>query len=223
MNNMATYIRKTGIALAVAFLLLAATVVASGLGTQQAFAENTTLVMSEEIPDYKVSDDVTRFNVSKLAKDDHTYVEGAKLQILDENNNVVYEWTSGKSAEKIDKILNVGKKYILREVSAPDGFDKVKDTVFTIPASEEEGIKIISKPDDVEQTDKFSVALYDTRLATEKVVTEHKSRISGTTAPKTGDETPYELLAAIGIACIAGIVVLQVIKTRKNKVGEQRK
>ena len=56
-------------------------------------------------------------------------LKGAKLQILDENENVIVEWTSGEEA--FETMLPNGN-YILREKQAPDGYEKAEDKTFTV-------------------------------------------------------------------------------------------
>ena len=58
-------------------------------------------------------------------------VEGAKLEILDENGKVVDSWTSAKEAHRANG-LKVGKTYTLREAKAPKGYALAKDIVFTV-------------------------------------------------------------------------------------------
>jgi len=48
-------------------------------------------------------------------------VEGAKMQVLDKEGNIVDEWISGKEAHKISNLIE-GEKYILHEETAPEGY-----------------------------------------------------------------------------------------------------
>ena len=47
-------------------------------------------------------------------------IEGAELQVIDEDNNVVDEWTSTKEPHRINNLVE-GKTYTLIEQYAPDG------------------------------------------------------------------------------------------------------
>ena len=58
---------------------------------------------------------------------------GAKLQLLnaDDQEKPVKEWTSGEAPEEIEGLIP-GKTYILREISAPDGYTVAEDTQFIL-------------------------------------------------------------------------------------------
>ena len=58
-------------------------------------------------------------------------LKGAKLQIVDEDGHVVEEWISNGEVH-IVKGLILNKKYILREVQAPDGYKISQDLPFTM-------------------------------------------------------------------------------------------
>lgn len=69
--------------------------------------------------------DKPEYTVKKVSSaDTSTYVEGAKLQLLDENGNVVEEWTTDGKDHVISADLSdaIGKTYTLHEASAPDGY-----------------------------------------------------------------------------------------------------
>ncbi|MGN8888819.1 SpaA isopeptide-forming pilin-related protein, partial [Blautia sp. HCP28S3_G10] len=73
--------------------------------------------------------------VSKRAlKGDEAFaLAGAKLQLIDadDQEKPVKEWVSGEAPEEI-KGLIPGKTYILREISAPDGYTVAEDTQFVL-------------------------------------------------------------------------------------------
>ena len=56
---------------------------------------------------------------------------GAKLYVIDENNEVIDEWTSTNKTHKIEG-LKVGKTYTLREDLAPIGYAKSTDIKFKV-------------------------------------------------------------------------------------------
>lgn len=58
-------------------------------------------------------------------------IEGATLQVIDENNNIVDEWVSTKTPHTIEGLL-VDKTYTLHEEICADGFVKATDVKFTI-------------------------------------------------------------------------------------------
>jgi len=62
-------------------------------------------------------------------------VEGAKLQILDSENNIVADFTTTKEAYKV--LLTEGQTYTLHEVAAPGLYVITEDVEFTVSAEEE--------------------------------------------------------------------------------------
>lgn len=47
---------------------------------------------------------------------------GAVMQVLDKDNNIIDQWTSGNEPHMIEGILIAGQTYVLHEVSAPAGY-----------------------------------------------------------------------------------------------------
>ena len=78
---------------------------------------------------------MTKLYVSKLDENTREPVTGAVLQIIEKSTGTVaYQWTSGTAAQAIERVLNVDTVYILREVTAPEGYDKAEDTEFSFDA-----------------------------------------------------------------------------------------
>lgn len=87
-----------------------------------------------------VADNITRLDVDKLEKGSRDPVKGAVLQVIKkETGEVIDEWTTdgttheiARNVEGIHGALDIDTVYILREVSAPDGYEKAKDVEFVI-------------------------------------------------------------------------------------------
>ena len=80
----------------------------------------------------KYVDEPTSVSISKVdIKDTSKVLEGAEIQILDENGTVVRNWISETVPQEI-KGLKAGVKYTLHENLAPTGYDIAADTVFVI-------------------------------------------------------------------------------------------
>ena len=77
-------------------------------------------------------DDTTKVKISKQDMTTGKELPGAKLQVLDESGKVVEEWTSTNKPHYIEAKLTAGKKYTLREVIAPNGYEKATDISFTV-------------------------------------------------------------------------------------------
>ena len=78
-----------------------------------------------------VEDSRTSVKVSKVDISDGEELEGAHIQIIDEDGNIVDEWDSTKEAHVTEK-LKTGKTYTLRETVAPDGYLLTTDTTFVL-------------------------------------------------------------------------------------------
>ena len=80
-------------------------------------------------------------------------VEGAEIEVFDEDGNIVDEWTSSKDEHKING-LEEGKKYTLHEEVAPDGFVKATDVEFEVTTDKEnQHIELIDKVVEISKED----------------------------------------------------------------------
>ena len=84
------------------------------------------------VPTIVMVDDTTKVKISKQDMTTGKELPGAKLQVLDENGKVVEEWTSTNKPHYIEAKLTAGKKYTLREILAPNGYEKATDISFTV-------------------------------------------------------------------------------------------
>ena len=106
------------------------------------------------------------------AKKNH--VEGAKLEVRDEKNNVVDSWTTTKEDHYISG-LEEGKTYRLVEAEAPKGYVKASDVSFTVTADMESATvvmkdaKITAKKTDISGTKEVEGA--------EMIVTDEKGTV----------------------------------------------
>ena len=78
-----------------------------------------------------VEDAKTKVKVSKTDVADGEELEGATIQILDKDGNVVDEWVSTKDVHEIEG-LKTGEEYTLKETVAPEGYAVTTATTFTI-------------------------------------------------------------------------------------------
>lgn len=80
-------------------------------------------------------------------------VEGAELQVIDEDNNIVDEWTSTKEPHRINNLVE-GKTYTLIEQYAPDGFVISNEVKFTVTTDKEtQEVKMIDKVVEISKQD----------------------------------------------------------------------
>ncbi|MBQ8935488.1 MAG: hypothetical protein IJ049_03690, partial [Oscillospiraceae bacterium] len=95
-----------------------------------------------------MTDEETKVIVSKV--DGHgNAVAGAKLQILDEEGSVVYNWVSGSEPRTIFGKLSVLTPYTLHEASAPNGYALAQDIDFILDSDGTVyiGGKLVQNPD----------------------------------------------------------------------------
>ena len=114
-----------------------------------------------------VEDSRTSVKVSKVDISDGKELEGAHIQIIDQDGNVVDEWDSTKEAHVTEK-LKTGKIYTLRETVAPDGYLLTSDTTFVL---KEDGTVDAEKTTAVS---KDGVLLVQDKLATSASIAETK-------------------------------------------------
>ena len=84
-----------------------------------------------------------QFTASKKDVSGKNYVEGAKLEVRDDQNRVVDSWTSTKEDHYVSG-LEEGKTYRLVEVEAPKGYVKAKDVFFTV-SNEKKNKSVVMK------------------------------------------------------------------------------
>lgn len=169
----------------------------------------------------QVSDDITRLDVQKLDADTHDPVVGAEMQIIKKSTGeVVDSWTTTNGVHSNDKQLDVNVRYILREISAPDGYALAKDTEFYIDETEGVGVHIISG-DDAELTQSYNINVYDKKQATTNEITVTKSINTGnkiTTSskiPVTGD-TLFVVIAGLATVVVAAVIAI-IVARKKSK------
>ena len=95
-------------------------------------AESITFTVENtaEVQKHDMKDDVTKVEISKTDITGETEIPGAKLTILDKDDQVVESWTSTEEAHYIEK-LPIGK-YTLREEQAPKGYLLTFDVTFEV-------------------------------------------------------------------------------------------
>ena len=115
-----------------------------------------------------------QFTAKKTDVSGKNHVEGAKLEVRDEKNNVVDSWTTTKEDHYVSG-LEEGKTYRLVEAEAPKGYVKASDVSFTVTADMESATvvmkdaKITAKKTDISGTKEVEGA--------EMIVTDEKGTI----------------------------------------------
>lgn len=105
------------------------------LGFVKASDIEFTVQESGEVQKIEMIDDITRVEISKQDITNGKELAGAKLQIIDSNNKIIHEWISTNKPELFEKLLT--GEYILREISAPKGYEIAEDVKFTVNETSE--------------------------------------------------------------------------------------
>ena len=195
-------------------LVLAVLVAAPG----QALAVTELVYEPETNP---VADNVTRLDVNKLETGSRDAVVGAKMQIIDEETGaVVAEWTTDGRQHELSKILDIEKVYILREVSAPEGYEVAPDTRFILHSEEfNTRGEILNEHDNVEfsavtgsgQEQAFVINLYDDAMMVQEKE-NHVKREVKRKLPQTSDlfdPTVALIVGAGGLAVVAAGIIMR--------------
>ena len=99
-------------------------------------------------------------------------IEGAELQVIDEDNNVIDEWTSTKEPYRINNLIE-GQTYTLIEQYAPDGFVISNEVKFTVTTDKEtQEVKMVDKVVEISKQDIAGNELEGATL----VVTSNKTK-----------------------------------------------
>ena len=121
-------------------------------------------------------------------------LEGAELEVIDEDGNTIDKWTSTKEPHKVKGLEEV-KTYILKETTAPYGYEITEEIKFTVTTDKEtqkiemkdmpilKNVKIIKIDTETKEVikDKFIFAIYEDTECT-KLIKDVKSNSEDGTA-----------------------------------------
>ena len=108
------------------------------------------VTLDKETQHLEMIDKVVEMSKVDIAGDE---LEGAKIQVLDKEGNIVDEWVSGKEPHKIKNLVE-GEMYTLHEEVAPEGYVVATDITFEVTADKETQHEIlVNKQVAVKKTD----------------------------------------------------------------------
>ena len=108
------------------------------------------VTLDKETQHEKMIDKIVEMSKVDVAGEE---IEGATIQVLDQDGNVVDEWVSEKDAHIINNLVE-GEKYILHEEIAIEGYVKASDIEFEVTMEKEnQKLTMIDKIVDVTKTD----------------------------------------------------------------------
>lgn len=134
-------------------------------------AESIKFTVSTDKKDQTIVMKDKQFTASKKDVSGKNYVEGAKLEVRDDQNRVVDSWTSTKEDHYVSG-LEEGKKYTLTETTAPKGYVKAESIEFTAGDKDQ---KLVMKDKQVTVT-KTEVSGTDEVEGAKMTVTDEKGK-----------------------------------------------
>ena len=97
---------------------------------------------------------------SKVDETGVNELPGATIQIIDkETNKIIQEWVSSKEPH-IVRYLVEGKEYIMKEITAPNGYLVAEEITFVAGDNEKVTMKNNLIPDTPKTGDDFSILMY---------------------------------------------------------------
>ncbi len=195
-----------------------------------AFAETVPFRISGEGVEEKVlmEDRRTRVLISKKEITGEDELEGAYLQILDQDMRIVEEWISGKTPHEITGKLIAGKRYILRESLSPPGYSLAEDVEFTV-SEDGSADRVIMRdariPSDVpgprepEKPKKYGTVLaeYSPVMIVDEAVP--LAARPGYFSPYTHDGQARKVAAALVLALVS---LLSAVFWKKRRTGKKK-
>lgn len=116
-------------------------------------AESIKFTVSTDKKDQTLVMKDKQFTASKKDVSGKNYVEGAKLEVRDDQNRVVDSWTSTKEDHYVSG-LEEGKTYRLVEAEAPNGYVKAESIEFTVSKDKvNQKVNMLDKQISVTKTD----------------------------------------------------------------------
>ena len=143
----------------------------------------------------EMKDAYSKVEISKTDITTGEELEGAKLQILNKDGEILEEWVTDGKPHLVEK-LPVGEELTLREITAPEGYEIAEDVKFTLEDTME-----IQK-----------VEMKDARTPETPGV------------PQTGDNhwKPVLLFVLLGVS-VAGLMVTIIYKKKHGKTEKAKK
>lgn len=99
---------------------------------------------TNEIQTVNMNNKQTVMHFSKIDETSEKELPGAKLQIIDKDGNIVDQWTSTEEQHTITGLIE-GQKYVMKEISAPYGYEIAEQIEFTVGDGHGDGQKVIMK------------------------------------------------------------------------------
>ncbi|MDE7122408.1 MAG: Cna B domain protein, partial [Oscillospiraceae bacterium] len=180
------------------------------LATDVEFTVNKDGTVTEVI----MKDDTTKVKISKQDITTGKELPGAKLQVIDEDKNVMDEWISGEKPHFIEGKLTAGKTYILREITAPDGYEIANDVEFTV--SEDGSVTEVVMKDE-KTPDIPTTPVVPTTPTVPTPTPSVSTPTPVTSTPATGDPGKNPVAVTMCIVGLCGLALTIVMLRKKDQ------
>lgn len=146
---------------------------------------------TNEIQTVNMNNKQTVMHFSKVDETGEKELPGAKLQIADEDGNIVDQWTSAEEQHTITGLIE-GQKYVMIELSAPYGYEIAEQIEFTAGDGQTVIMKdklirvsvVVNKVDSVTKKNikskNFEFTMYKDSECTQKIETVQADKEQGT-------------------------------------------
>ena len=146
---------------------------------------------TNDVQTIDMSNRQTEMHFSKVDETGEKELPGAKLQITDEDGNIIDQWTSTEEQHTITG-LTEGQKYVMIEISAPYGYEIAEKIEFTAGDGQKVVMKdkmirvsvVVNKVDSVTKENikskNFEFTMYKDAECTQKIETVQADKEQGT-------------------------------------------
>ena len=132
-------------------------------------------------------------------------VKGAILAVYDKDGKLIESWTTDGTAHRITAKLIAGDTYTLKELKAPEGYEKAADETFKVEEKDIVGI---------DQYVQDGINMTDKKTTTTTTTTNNNKTQTIAQGVKTGDPTTVGGLIAL-IAAAGAVTVLSIKRMRE--------
>ena len=179
---------------------------------------------TDQIQEFEMKDKETKISIYKQDENENN-IAGARLQVLDKDNNVIDEWVSTTEAHEINGVLAVGETYTIKEIETPLGFVLGENKTFTVEDKEDVQVVLMNNKATkvlVEKVDEEGKALSGAKLQVTTLEKEFIDSWVSTEEPyNINDKLVYgEVYVLKELEAPAGYIIAEDVVFTVNKEQE---
>lgn len=157
------------------------------------------IVVNESTRVMEIKNNPIQTIISKKDIANEKEIEGATIEIRDEEGNVIHSFISG--ADPYEFYLGPGK-YTLVETIAPEGYEEIK-TSFDFEILDNGDVKLLGDENDYFKTDANAITLYN--------------KVKAVEVPDTGKVTVIYTVIGCLLLVAGGVIIYLTLRNKKNK------